>query len=129
MAFDKSFNLSLPCVTRIKISKNIEHIYLWIVCKAARKIEKYCNLPDLKLEQEINDQKVNDISIISSGDLIFTCSNDTCLYKATKDHTRKLMSFAPLVPMAICVNLEGQIHNSLQEYGINKRHSNRYRRQ
>lgn len=33
------------------------------------------------------------------------------------------MSFAPLVPMAIYVNLEGQIHISLHEYGINKRHS------
>ncbi|XP_071176304.1 uncharacterized protein [Mytilus edulis] len=63
------------------------------------------------------------MSITSSGDLLFTCSNDTCLYRTTKDGTSKLRSFAPLFPMAVNVNLEGEIHISLYEHGANKRHS------
>ncbi|CAC5393136.1 unnamed protein product [Mytilus coruscus] len=123
ISFNKSFSLSLPSVTCMKISKNTETIYLWIGCNAAQKIEKYRILPDFKLEQEISDKKVYDMSTTISGDVLFTCSNDTCLYKAKKDGTRKLRSFAPLVPKAVYVNLKDEIHISLQEYGMNKRHS------
>ncbi|VDI28453.1 Hypothetical predicted protein [Mytilus galloprovincialis] len=107
----------------MKISKDTETIYLWTGCNSAKKIKRYCILPDFRLEQEIVEKQIYDMTMTSSGDLLFTCSYDTCLYRASNDGTRKLKSFAPLFPTAVHVNLEGEIYISLYEYVMNKRHS------
>ncbi|CAG2218632.1 unnamed protein product [Mytilus edulis] len=97
----KTYETNLPFVAKL-VTTSVNT--LWTSCFKTTTLQEMDIAEELTPIREYIDQDVYDMEISKAGDVLFTITDDTNLYRLRKTgHINSLHDFGPLIPKAILV--------------------------